>query len=58
VEKFNDIVDKAREYFEIKGNVVVQKYDKEWGEYIDCDSFVDIISGDKLKIIAKQEIKY
>ena len=58
VEKISDIVQKAKECFEIKGNVVVQKYDKEWSEYIDCDSFVDIVSGDKLKIYSKpmQEI--
>ena len=45
---------KAKNCFEIKGDVVVQKYDKEWSEYIDCDSFVDIVSGDKLKIIVNQ----
>ena len=54
VEKISDIVQKAKECFEIKGGVVVQKYDKEWSEYIDCDSFVDIVAGDKLKIIVNQ----
>ena len=55
VEKISDIVQKAKECFEIKGNVVVQKYDKEWSEYIDCDSFNDIVSGDKLKIYSKKQ---
>ena len=62
VEKISDIVQKAKECFqgrcccaeEIKGGVVVQKYDKEWSEYIDCDSFVDIVAGDKPKIIVNQ----
>ena len=52
-EKISDIVRKAKECFEIEGNVVVQKY-KEWSEYTDCDSFVDIVSGDKLMIIVNQ----
>ncbi|CAB3987260.1 Hypothetical predicted protein, partial [Paramuricea clavata] len=53
VDKFSDIVNKARECFELnKGNVlIVQKYDEEWSEYIDCDSFAQINTGDKLKII-------
>ena len=55
VEKISDIVQKAKECFEIKGNVVVQKYDKEWMEYIDCDSNNDIVSVDKLKIIVKSK---
>ena len=53
VEKISDIVQKAKECFEIKGNVVVQKYDNEWMEYIDCNN--DIVSGDKLKIIVKSK---
>ncbi|CAB3996225.1 ngfi-a-binding 1-like [Paramuricea clavata] len=56
VDKFSDIVNKARECFELnKGNVlIVQKYDEEWNEYIDCDSFAQINTGDKLKIILNQ----
>ncbi|CAB4043364.1 Hypothetical predicted protein, partial [Paramuricea clavata] len=56
VDKFSDIVNKARECFELnKGNVlIVQKYDEEWSEYIDCNSFAQINTGDKLKIILNQ----
>ena len=43
VEKISDIVQKAKECFEIEGNMVVQKYDKEWSEYTDCDSFVFLV---------------
>ena len=55
VDKFSNIVNKPRECFELnKGNIlIVQKYDK-WSEYIDCDSFAQINTGDKLKIILNQ----
>lgn len=59
MDKFSDIVNKAREYFELNsGNIlIVQKYDEEWSEYIDCDSFAQINTGDKLKIILNQTWK-
>ena len=48
----NEIVKKANYCFEIGDNVIVQRYDKEWNEYIDVDSFDDIFCGDKLNILA------
>ena len=59
MDNFSDIVEKARKFFQVNGDftdLTVQKFSHEWEEFIDCESFDDIASGDKLKIIKLAKI--
>lgn len=51
----HDLLNKARCCFDFDSSIdiVLQQYNSEWEEFIDCENFEELRGGEKLKIVVK-----
>ena len=53
VEEGNCLVKLIKDAFGIGGEILLQKFDKEWEEFIDVDSSAVVEDKSKLRVISK-----
>lgn len=53
----DDLKTKAKELFQLESaaTIVHQRYDKEFNEFVDIESYTDICSGDKINLVITQK---
>ena len=52
---FKDLKTKASELFEVGPSILIQRFDKDFEEFVDVEQYSEIQNSDKLKVIVHEK---